>query len=231
MSKSLRDNPQLFGIFLVVAGVIVIAAITYVSRQSTESTNLENAPASNTNANAASTDGAKDNANQMLGSGGTDTTELNNTNSKTNSKANSNQPPANTNNTDDTNNANAPATNANTNAANTNADTDLDPTPHLRLLQPADARTDGVINSYVFENGNIVNVMPVSYQSIVLNEQSVQNEIPITVAGQPGTQYTVTSAKDGSIQTVIQVNFKDQLYDIRGTDEFLQTIDAYIEFN
>lgn len=118
-------------------------------------------------------------------------------------------------------------TNANTNAANVNSDNTAD----FTLLQSADTITNGAITTYTFAAGNVLNVMPADMQSVTLAETPVQERTPITIGAVSGERITITSAKDGSAQTIVQVVHNDKLYDFRGSADFLDHLADYIQFN
>lgn len=100
----------------------------------------------------------------------------------------------------------------------------------FHALQPSRPKTVGDITTYTFDTTNFVNVVPVAMQSALLSETSILATTPVQVSGQSGKKLTLSSAKDGSKITIIQVIIDDTLYDIRGSDDFLNTIDTYIEF-
>lgn len=99
------------------------------------------------------------------------------------------------------------------------------------VLQSTDTIVVGEITTYSFGEVNSLSVMPAAMQQAVLNETPTLNETDIAVAGVPGKKFTLSSAKDGSPFSVVQVMVNDQLFDFRGTDLFLDTLSQYIQFN
>ena len=70
--------------------------------------------------------------------------------------------------------------------------------------------------------------MPISYKDSVLNESSIIKTEDTSIGGSAGKKYTITSAKDGSEINVIHVELNGVLYDFRGTDDFLKSLNNYI---
>ena len=99
------------------------------------------------------------------------------------------------------------------------------------ILQSTDTQVIGEITTYKFGEKNSLSVMPSAMQSVVLNETPTLNEIDIVVTNVPGKKLLLSSAKDGSPFSVVQVIYQDQLFDFRGTDLFLDTLGQYIQFN
>lgn len=100
----------------------------------------------------------------------------------------------------------------------------------LILLQEATVTSQGEIQTYQFGNGDVVNVMSPTFIPLVLNETAVIAREPITIGSQTGEKITVESAKDGSEVTIIHIVTEATLYDIRGSEEFINTITNYINF-
>jgi hypothetical protein len=99
------------------------------------------------------------------------------------------------------------------------------------LLQVATTTEVGEISTYKFSDGNSLSVMPQALQSAVLNETptiTVDSDWP--VAGLMGERYTLSSAKDGSEFHVVQVKYAGKLFDFRGSEDYLNNLDQYIEF-
>ncbi|HBY73714.1 MAG TPA: hypothetical protein DEG44_03430, partial [Candidatus Kerfeldbacteria bacterium] len=84
------------------------------------------------------------------------------------------------------------------------------------VMQSTDTLVIGEITTYSFGDTNSLSVMPAAMQSVVLNETPTLAETDITVAGQAGKKLTLSSAKDGSPFSVVQVIVNDQLFDFRG---------------
>lgn len=101
----------------------------------------------------------------------------------------------------------------------------------ITLLENATVNAEGEIVSYQFGGGNVVNIMPLSYKSLVLNETSVVSREDMVIDGQDGEKITMKSAKDGSEVVIIQVETTDYLYDMRGSEEFINNINSYLNFN
>lgn len=99
------------------------------------------------------------------------------------------------------------------------------------LLKEMTTTTIGEITSYQFSNGNALSVMPEAMKSAVLNETPVVAEQSTQIGDVPAMQYTLSSAKDGSHFTVVQVVRAGQLYDFRGSEEYLANLADYIKFN
>lgn len=126
-----------------------------------------------------------------------------------------------------------------TNTNTTNAATNTSPVPEpvvaldgsYTVLQSTDTLVIGEITTYSFGDDNSLSVMPAAMQSVVLNETPTMAEADITVAGLVGKKLTLSSAKDGSPFTVVQVVQADQLFDFRGTELFLNTLGQYVVFN
>jgi hypothetical protein len=139
--------------------------------------------------------------------------------------------------------------NASTDVTNTNTNSDSDTTVNSNatirsndntetvsadgaytLLQAAETTINGEITTYRFTDGNSLSVMPEALQSVVLNETPVKEEVDITVGGLPATRYTLASAKDGSLFTVVQIIYESKLYDFRGSTDYLDDLSQYIKF-
>lgn len=210
-SSSSRHNQQnahrkdnIFGAFVVAVGVIVIAAVAWTVTRPTdqpESTTTNTTNTTNTTS-----------ADVVGGTGGTDediADELAEANNE---------------------NSDATVDESNVNSA---VDTErLQPiTYSLELLQTSTTSNEGDIVSYRFNDNDIVNVMPLEYKDLVLAETPVESEENITVGGLPATKLVVRSAKDGSEITLIQIETTEYLYDIRGDEEFLESINNYIRFS
>lgn len=99
------------------------------------------------------------------------------------------------------------------------------------VMQATNSEVIGEITTYSFGDSNSLNVMPAAMQSVVLNETPTLNEAAVVVAGLPGKKLTLSSAKDGSPFFVVQVINNDQLFDFRGNELFLDTLNQYIVFN
>lgn len=99
------------------------------------------------------------------------------------------------------------------------------------VMQATNSEVIGEITTYSFGDSNSLNVMPAAMQSVVLNETPTLNEASVMVAGLPGKKLTLSSAKDGSPFFVVQVISNDQLFDFRGNELFLDTLNQYIVFN
>ena len=123
--------------------------------------------------------------------------------------------------------------NSNNNSTNTNAVSEpiVASDGSYTVMQSTDTELIGEIITYSFGDSNSLNVMPAAMQSVVLNETPTMAEADITVAGLAGKKLTLSSAKDGSPFTVVQVVVNDQLFDFRGTELFLDTLGQYIVFN
>ncbi|MBI2415324.1 MAG: hypothetical protein HYV33_01525 [Candidatus Kerfeldbacteria bacterium] len=98
----------------------------------------------------------------------------------------------------------------------------------LTVTAEATVTTAGDITTYHFSDSDYMNVMPSSYQAMVLNETPVQQRQAITVAGWPAERLTITSAKDGSELTVVHLLIDDRLYDFRGSENFLARLNDYV---
>lgn len=101
------------------------------------------------------------------------------------------------------------------------------------LLQTAEPTVIAEITSYVFADGNALSVMPASMQALVLNETPVQHSTVVidSETGITYTHYILSSAKDGSAFAVVHVIQQGKLYDFRGTDDYLNHLEKYIQFN
>jgi hypothetical protein len=86
-----------------------------------------------------------------------------------------------------------------------------------------------VVNLDLGEND--ISVMPTSYEGIVKNSISIQEEEDIVVAGVNGMKYTGGSAKDGLTVSFILVENNGKLYYFKGTDNFLNNLSNIINFN
>lgn len=236
MSKRVRKTSPVFGAFLVLSGIAVIAAVAYVSRSETDtgSTTTDTARQDTTQDTTQATSANNQNATTETLFAGDDNSNADganingaNTNVNTNNNTNNNINGANTN---DNTNANTNDNTNNNDAQGPTNNTTTNINPGVTLLASAESASYGEIIAYTFQDQDTVNVMPLSFQSNVFNELGVTNQTTMTVAGQLATQYQVTSAKDGSLQTIVQIEYQDMLYDFRGSDEFLQHLDAYIQF-
>lgn len=138
----------------------------------------------------------------------------------------SNQPDAQTNTTTNTTNTNQPVTTQPVQTPTQTIEQEA-----VTLSQVTDTLDIGDITTYRFGDTNSLSVMPVAMQVAVLNETPTLETVDITVAGVTGQRLTLSSAKDGSPFTVVQVVQGDTLYDFRGDDEFLDQLDQYITFN
>ena len=136
-----------------------------------------------------------------------------------------------TTNTATTNNANTGTeTNVNTiDETNTNSNTAA--TDDFTLVQEATSTTSGDITSYSFGEEKVFNVMPADMQSITVAETAIKKQEDITIGAVTGQRLTVSSAKDGSEITIVQVVRNGQLYDFRGSADFLDHLADYIAFN
>ncbi len=94
----------------------------------------------------------------------------------------------------------------------------------------ATVNDEGDITSYRFGEDDVINVMPLDFQDMVLNENSVIGEEEVVIDGVTGKRITISSAKDGSSVEIIHVEHGRQLFDIRGTEDFLDDIDQYVTF-
>lgn len=121
--------------------------------------------------------------------------------------------------------------NTNSNSTNTVVEPIVAQDGSYTVMQSTDTLVIGEITTYSFGDTNSLSVMPAAMQSVVLNETPTLAETDITVAGQAGKKLTLSSAKDGSPFSVVQVIVNDQLFDFRGTDLFLDTLGQYIIFN
>lgn len=202
-----KDN--LFGAFVVAAGVIVIAAVAWtVTRPADQPESTSTNTANTTNTTSAD------------GVGGTDGTDEDITDESASSLT-----------TQDSMNTNTEVNTNTTDSENTANSARLQPATYsLELLQTSTTSNEGDIVSYRFNDNDIVNVMPLEYKELVLAETPVESEVDITVGGLPATQLVIRSAKDGSEITLIQIETGEYLYDIRGDAEFLDSINTYIRF-
>jgi hypothetical protein len=114
---------------------------------------------------------------------------------------------------------------------NTNATSQTEPEVGVVTLKSAETKTIGDIITYKFGSSNILNVIPLQMKSAILAETAVLDTAPVTVAGQSGEKLTLSSAKDGSKLTIVQITIGDKLYDFRGSDDFLNNLDQYVSFN
>ncbi len=126
------------------------------------------------------------------------------------------------------------ATTTNVAVVNTNTSTKVDSKTklgdHVALLKEAAATEVGTIETYRFNETDTLNIMPEAMRSAVLNETPVQKEEVITVGGVEAKKLTITSAKDGSEGMVVQVIKNGNLYDFRGSDDFLANLSDFITF-
>ncbi len=133
---------------------------------------------------------------------------------------------------------NTNTTETNTNASNANAtvrptDTDTTVTDQgITLLKPAEKTVVGEIVTYRFLDGNSLSIMPEALRSVVLNETPVksENDVIDETTGVTYHHYTLASAKDGSLFSIVQVIQNSKLYDFRGADEYLNHLDQYVTF-
>ncbi len=133
-------------------------------------------------------------------------------------------------------------TDTNTNQANTNSAIPANTNSSDRqlitaadesfsLLHTASTIEVGEITTYKFTDGNSLSVMPEAMQAAVLNETptiTVDSDWP--VGGLMGERYTLSSAKDGSEFYVVQVVYAGKLFDFRGSEDYLNNLDQYIQF-
>ena len=104
--------------------------------------------------------------------------------------------------------------------------------PEYSFVTPITTKTvTGEITTYTFSIGNILNVMPVSNRNLVLAETPIKSQHDITIGNTAAQYLTISSAKDGSDVHVVQVTVGDTLYDFRGSDGFLDSLNNYIQFN
>ena len=209
MSKKRRSKDSLFGIFVIAAGLVIILAVTMVSRQSEEY--------------------AKDESTYFLsGSGGSG--EMKEFDGNINSLPNNNIIDENPSLIENNVNQENPLINSEQeeNTEELSEELDESSVQDLTLLQTATETTSGEITSYHFDGNNILNVMPISYKDSVLNESSIIKTEDTSIGGSAGKKYTITSAKDGSEINVIHVELNGVLYDFRGTDDFLKSLNNYI---
>lgn len=135
-------------------------------------------------------------------------------------------------NTTQTVNTNTVTSNTNKNAnTSENVNTVVDESDDFTLVQPAEPTTNGEITTYIFAETNVMNVMPASMQSITVAETTVKERTPIMIGDTAGERLTVSSAKDGSDQVVVQVVLNETLYDFRGSADFLDKLADYVTFN
>lgn len=99
------------------------------------------------------------------------------------------------------------------------------------ILIDATITSSGDITTYHFTDTNILNIMPLSYKAMVLNETPVTNTEIVSVGEVSAELLTLRSAKDGATIKVVQIEHGDQLFDFRGSDEFLNTLSKYVQFN
>lgn len=117
------------------------------------------------------------------------------------------------------------------NENNSNVSADAYEGTVFTLQQPAEITTNVDITTYTFSADKVLNVMPANMQSVTVAETAVKERAPITIGEVTGERLTVSSAKDGSDQTVVQVVRNGQLYDFRGSADFLDHLTEYIQFN
>lgn len=206
-----RPKEYLFGIFVIGAGLVIIVAVTMVSRQATDYSDVEGFG--------------------LTGSGGPDSVEESDTTSndaieETDKETKDDAEDIGEDETEDTNEDTVETT-----PVETTLELSEEPVEDLTLLTSVSETVSGKITSYHFGGSNILNVMPISYKNTVLNEASVNDTQTITVAGVSATQYTISSAKDGSQLNVIHVERDGTLYDFRGSADFLNSLETYITFN
>lgn len=119
--------------------------------------------------------------------------------------------------------------NANSNS-NTNVTINNAVDGSFSLVKPAAKTEIGEIITYKFEDANSLSVMPAELKSAVLAETPIREEADLTVDGLAAKRYTLSSAKDGSLFTIVQVETGDKLYDFRGSDDYLNDLESYITF-
>jgi len=165
----------------------------------------------------------------------TDSSSVSNTNQNNINTTSQIETKANTNVNHNTNlNANLNANeNINTNTAiGGNEDTGLTADLGITVTGYEIERTSsGEVVNLALGSQNNISVMPTSYNGIIRNSISIENEEAVTVAGVSGTKLTGGSAKDGSTISFIIVENNDQLYYFKGTDYFLNNINNIIKFN
>lgn len=124
----------------------------------------------------------------------------------------------------DTNKLTQPAT---VNTTNTTVVT----TTGFTLLKDTTSTSNGDITTYHFDDGNVLNIMPVSYKAMVLNETAVTSTEKTMIGSTAAEILTLSSAKDGSNIKVVQLEREGQLFDFRGDDTFLNSLPTYVQFN
>ncbi|MDP3971110.1 MAG: hypothetical protein Q8P90_05480 [bacterium] len=215
MSKR-KQKGTIFGIFVIVAGLIVIIAVTVVSQKSTDFKQEENyLDSNNSNDEEFVTDDSD--------------TEVDSVDTNINNEADSE--------TDDSDSLDKAENQDETLAEDVSDITatggaGIDLTEfNLEVLVPATTAKYDEITTYTFEPENTLSVMPSSYEGISLNETDVLDRETISVGNQVAERLTIASAKDGSEISVVQVISDDYLYDFRGSDDFLESLDQYIKIS
>lgn len=206
--KATSPQANIFTIFIVIVGLLVIGMVVFVNQQEPPE------------------------ADDVLPQGGSPENEAD----ISQLLENSNNAPDNVDSTDTVASNNPGNTNTTEVAIVPDTSTDdtgtviLPNTTELTLLQEASVTSQGEIQTYQFGNGNVVNVMSPEFKSLILNEAAVVRKESITIGSQTGEKITVESAKDGSEIKIIQIVTGTTLYDIRGSEEFINNITNYINF-
>ena len=86
------------------------------------------------------------------------------------------------------------------------------------------------ITNFDFDSEGNVSIMPVDYEDMIKNSVGIKSETEITIDEQIATKIIGTSAKDGSLITMILVKKDEQLYVFKGEDQFLNSLDQIINF-
>lgn len=200
-SKVAGPQNNLFTIFIVLTGLLVIGLVVFVNQQD---------PQPETSVNITAQGGSETDADADADVETSDDENINEIRESLNKNENANI----------VENIN----NENTNSNTTTSDYGI------TLKQPATVNSEGDIYTYQFGGGNIVNVMPLEFEGLVLNESSVIDRQPINLGSVTGEKITIESAKDGSAVMIIHVKTNQYLYDMRGSDQFINNITNYINF-
>ena len=211
MSKNTRHaKDNLFGMFIIISGIIVLGAVALTVSEHDSGTVAENSAQEVEEQDSLATGGTDEDIADELEAG-----EARIADSTDSAPPEATQEPQDAEETEDV----IPV-----------AEEVVAESVNFQLKQAATVVDGGEITSYIFGGNNIVNVMPLEMKSVVLAETGIKTAAAITVSGVEANRLTIQSAKDGSDLDIIQIEHEGTLYDVRGEASFLNSIEQYISF-
>lgn len=89
--------------------------------------------------------------------------------------------------------------------------------------------SQGDTTSYDFGSGNAVSIMSQDAKTMVTASLSNTKEEPLTIDGYTATRVTGVSAKDGSQVIYLLIDVDEQLYFVRGTEQFRDSVETEMQ--